>query len=342
MNDRYRSYLQLKAQRPHEYARDLAQLMKISEAELAHARVGAEAQRLRIDVPAMLAALETVGETKSITRNPYAVHEQIGRYQHIRISERGGLILNPRALDLRLFTDQWSSAFYVREQTVRGESRSIQFYDLHGDAVLKVYATPHTLAAAWDQWRNNFAWSENPPLAIVPPAAASGLADVPPQLEREWREMTDIHQFFNLLKRHQLTRQQAFRAVSDDLARRVDNRSLEIILRAACQDGNEIMIFVGNRGCVQIFTGIVEKVAPWRNWLNVFNTDFTLHLREDTIAETWVTRKPTRDGMVTSLELFAADGTQIAQLFGQRGEGQPEQAQWRTQIGRLAVRGAAA
>jgi hypothetical protein len=32
---------------------------------------------------------------------------------------------------------------------------------------------------------------------------------------------------------------------------------------------------------------------------------------------------------VTSLELFAADGTQIAQLYGQRSEGTPEQKRWR-------------
>lgn len=60
------------------------------------------------------------------------------------------------------------------------------------------------------------------------------------------------------------------------------------------------MIFVGNRGCVQIFTGVVEKLTPMKGWLNIFNPTFTLHLLEETIAETWVTRKPTADGHVTS------------------------------------------
>ena len=48
----------------------------------------------------------------------------------------------------------------------------------------------------------------------------------------------------------------------------------------------------------------------------------------------WVTRKPTSDGHVTSVELFAKDGTQIAQLYGQRSEG-TEQTQWRQQVDRL-------
>ncbi len=59
-------------------------------------------------------------------------------------------------------------------------------------------------------------------------------------------------------------------------------------------------------------------------------------------AESWITRKPTKDGIVTSLELFAADGTQIAQLYGQRTEGQPEQTQWREQVAALAAKDIAA
>ena len=135
-----------------------------------------------------------------------------------------------------------------------------------------------------------------------------------------------------------MSRQQAFRLVGNDLACKVDNSALGQLLETARQDGNEIMIFVGNRGCVQIFTGPiarVEKMAQHAEWINIFNPDFTLHLIEDAIAESWVTRKPTSDGIVTSLELYAADGSQIAQLFGQRTEGTPEQSQWRTQIDAL-------
>jgi len=333
----YQSYLILKKQHPLKYARDLAHLMNISEAELTHIRAGKQATRLRVNVPAMLAALESVGETKSITRNSYAVHEQIGHYQNLALDDHAGLILNPRALDLRVFPRQWVSAFHVQEPALQGGRQSIQFFDLHGDAVLKIYTTYNTLMAAWEQWLTRFAAKENPVLTLAPRPAAAKPAVVPSELAQEWRAMTDVHQFFSLLKRYRVTRQQAFRAVPDDLAYRVDNRALRQILAAARQDGNEIMIFVGNRGCVQIFTGVIEKITPWRNWLNIFNRDFTLHLVEDTIAESWVTRKPTLDGDVTSLELFAANGTPIAQLFGQRTEGQPEQTQWREQIAQLSA-----
>lgn len=339
----YTRWLELKEQHPGKYARDIAALMNISEAELTWARVGHDAWRLHGEIREILGALEAVGETKCICRNEYAVHEQVGTFTNQHLNGHAGLVLNPRALDLRLFLSQWASAFHITETTARGERQSIQFFDYQGDALLKVYTTDNTDVSAWGDLLSRFIFADNPPLALkaADPRANVTTADAA-TVDSEWRAMTDVHQFFGLLKRHSLTRQQAFRLVSDDLACQVDNRALSQLLNDARQAGNEIMIFVGNRGCVQIFTGTVDKVVPMKGWLNIFNPAFTLHLLEETIAESWVTRKPTADGHVTSLELFAADGTQIAQLYGQRTEGEPEQSQWRSQIDALTVKGLAA
>ncbi len=339
----YTRWLELKEQHAGKYARDIAALMNISEAELTWARVGHDAWRLHGEIREILGALEAVGETKCICRNEYAVHEQAGTFTNQHLNGHAGLVLNPRALDLRLFLNQWASAFHITETTARGERQSIQFFDYQGDALLKVYTTDNTDVSAWGDLLSRFIFADNPPLALkaADPAANVTTADAA-TVDSEWRAMTDVHQFFGLLKRHSLTRQQAFRLVSDDLACQVDNRALSQLLNNVCQAGNEIMIFVGNRGCVQIFTGTVEKVVPMKGWLNIFNPAFTLHLLEETIAESWVTRKPTADGHVTSLELFAADGTQIAQLYGQRTEGEPEQSLWRSQIDALTVKGLAA
>ncbi|MGC6386741.1 hemin-degrading factor [Ewingella sp. S1.OA.A_B6] len=332
----YENYLQAKETNPGKYARDLAEVLNISEAELTHLRVTHDAERLDIDARTLLAALENVGVTKSITRNDYAVHEQLGRYENQHLNGHAGLILNPRALDLRLFLQHWLHIFCVAEIHPKGSRHSIQFFDAAGNAVHKIYNTDETDMTAWEALVARYRSAGNPPLGITPvqkqqETAQSEAADV----DAEWRAMTDVHQFFQLLRRNNLSRQQAFRAVGDDLAYNVSNSSLAQILEAAHDEQNEIMIFVGNPGCVQIFTGEIEKVRPHGEWLNTFNSRFNLHLIESAIAESWVTRKPTKDGFVTSLELFAADGTQIAQLYGQRTEGQPEQQQWREQIAAL-------
>ncbi|MGG7445723.1 hemin-degrading factor [Kosakonia oryzendophytica] len=339
----WRQYQTIKTQEPAKYARDIASEMAISEAELTHSRVGHDAVRLTGDVRDILAALEPVGEIKSICRNDYAVHEQLGEFTHQHISEHAGLVLNPRALDLRLFLGEWASVFHLCEQSPRGERQSIQFFDRQGDALLKVYTTARTDMAAWDAVITRFRATSAQPLTIVAAKATqyAHAADAT-ALDQAWRAMTDVHQFFGLLKKYNLSRQQAFRLVGDDLACQVSNDALPTLLENVLQDGNEIMIFVGNRGCVQIFTGVLEKLTPMKGWINIFNETFTLHLRDAGIAECWITRKPTDGGHVTSLELFADDGVQIAQLYGQRSEGQPEQAQWRAQIDALIGKGKAA
>lgn len=340
MNSVYQHYLALKGEQPKKYARDLAALIGISEAALCEARIGMDTRRLKCDFPALLKALESVGQTKSITRNAYAVHEQLGEYKNLQLGAHAGLVLNPRALDQRLFVAQWRSAFALQEQTAQGERHSIQIFDRHGDAVLKIYATDQTDQAAWQALIATFTEASAAPLQVEPVATvALNPAIDAAAVDREWRAMTDVHQFFSLLRRHNLSRQQAFRAAGDDLAWQTSNDALARLLQMAQQAGNEIMIFVGNRGCTQIFTGAIDRLVPMENWLNVFNPHFTLHLMADQISESWITRKPSGDGFVTSLELFAADGTQIAQLYGQRSEGTPEQKRWREQIEALRAAG---
>ncbi|KOA71293.1 hemin-degrading factor [Pantoea agglomerans] len=343
MTERYEHYFALQCEHQKKYARDLAALMGIGEAQLCEARIGRDAKALKTDFPALLAALEAVGETKNITRNEYAVHELVGKYENQHLGEHAGLILNPRALDQRLFPQQWHSAFFLQEMTARGEHQSIQIFDRHGDAVLKIYTTHNTDVAAWDALITQFTTAAHVALELIPARSPQHSTTVDAStIEAEWRAMTDVHQFFGLLKRHNISRQQAFHAVADDLAWQVSNDSLAQLLNQAQQDGNEIMIFVGNRGCTQIFTGTVEKLMSKDNWVNIFTPSFTLHLMADQISESWVTRKQGCDGFVTSFELFASDGTQIAQLYGQRSEGTPEQARWCEQLALLTTSGAVA
>lgn len=145
-NELWQRYQAAKAQASVKYARDIAAEMGISEAELTAARVGHDAVRLQDDMRAIIAGLESVGETKCICRNEYAVHEQVGQFTHQHLSGHAGLVLNPRALDLRLFLSQWACAFHLSDNG----RQSIQFFDHHGDALLKVYATAQTDMTAWE------------------------------------------------------------------------------------------------------------------------------------------------------------------------------------------------
>jgi putative hemin transport protein len=73
-------------------------------------------------------------------------------------------------------------------------------------------------------------------------------------------------------------------------------------------------------------------------WLNILDQNFNLHLREDHIYDSWVVRKPTDDGIVTSLELFDKAGEVIAMFFGERKPGSPELDSWRGIVEDLLVK----
>lgn len=70
-------------------------------------------------------------------------------------------------------------------------------------------------------------------------------------------------------------------------------------------------------------------------WINVMDPNFNLHLDTTRIAETWVVRKPTEDGIVTAVEVFNKDGDIIVQFFGKRKPGIPELEEWRSLVAEL-------
>ncbi|WP_145556710.1 hemin-degrading factor [Yersinia canariae] len=336
-------YRNTKQAHPELSPRELAHKLNISEAELAYARVGEDAQRLDISASILLTELENVGLTRAITSNQHAVHEVIGEYRNLRLHGHLGLILNPRALDLRLFFRHWNSVFSLRETTKRGEEISIQCFDFQGNTVHRIYCIEETNLDAWQALVEKYRTPDNPLLVLEP---ADEIPHAEPDIDgaiidAEWRKMNDIHQFFMLLKRHNITRKQAFRAVGDDLAYRVDNKALIQIINAAHTCRNEIMLFVGNNGCMQIFTGIIENfdISDDNHSVKVKSHQFDLYLNQQAITESWVTRKPTKAGFVTSLELLDNHGKHILQIFGQRNEDQPEQSQWHEQIAALAAIG---
>jgi hemin-degrading HemS/ChuX-like protein len=144
-----------------------------------------------------------------------------------------------------------------------------------------------------------------------------------------WDAMTNTHEFFGLLRRFNMSRQQALRLGGEDRAHRVSVRSLALALGHAAEDEVPIMIFVGNRGVIQIHTGAIRNVQRMHGWLNVLDPRCNLHVREEGIAAAWVVRKPTSDGIVTSFELYDARGENVLLMFGKRKPGMVEDPRWR-------------
>jgi putative hemin transport protein len=331
----------LRVERPQARIRDAADALGVSEAELLATTVGTTAIRLDGDVAALLHALPGVGRCMALTRNPRAVSEVRGRYGGVELGPHAGQVVG-EAIDLRVFLGQWRYAFAVEEphpQRTGERRRSLHVFDGAGTAVHKVYLEPDGDVAAWDALVAVHADPGAPAITIEPevtrdmrrPAVNVGA------LRADWDAMADTHEFFLLLRKHQVARLRALHVAGEERARIVAADAIGRVLAAAAETGARIMVFVGNRGCIQIYAGPVQRVARSGPWLNVLDPGFNLHLRADEIASSWVVRKPTRAGVVTSLELYDAAGELIVQLFRKRDDrDHAEDASWSQLMAGLA------
>lgn len=330
-------------------AREAAAFLELSEgaaiaAHVAQSGFALSAQTLRPQWLELLQSLEACGPLMALTRNDSVVHEKTGVYKKVSANGHVGLALG-EDIDLRLFFHQWHAGFAVRESGANGGAvqTSLQFYDRHGVAVHKIYSREATDATAWEQVLTHSVDASLPPVVFEPsrikegPKAEEGLDET--AFAQAWSAMTDTHQFFGLLNKFGLTRQRAFRAVEGRFTHRVETTAVRDILMEAAFEGLSIMCFVGSPGCIQIHTGPVKRVEPMelqgKTWLNVLDPGFNLHLREDLIDDVWVVEKPTEDGVLTSLEVFDAQGELMAMFFGARQPGQPELAAWRLMLAHL-------
>ena len=332
----------LRSTTPHLRTRDAAVQLGVSEAELVATALGTTAVRLDTDAASLVHALCEVGRCMALTRNEHAVSEVRGRYGGVELGAHAGQVIGEH-IDLRVFLGQWRHAFAIDEphpQKDGARRRSIHVFDGTGTAVHKIYLEPDGDVRAWDAIVASR--TTTLPLVLEPapprrPERPDDAIEIEPFLAG-WDAMQDTHEFFHLLAKHTVSRTQALRLAGDARARHVANDSLSAVLHDAAETGEKIMIFVGNRGCIQVFSGAVHRIVKHGPWLNVLDPGFNLHLRDDRVASSWVVAKPTRAGTVRSLELFDKDGETIALVFRKRDDREsPEDPAWHGLLDRLRV-----
>ena len=330
-------YQQLKREKPEIRARNAAQELGVSEGSLLAAQVGSGVMRLDDNAQAILKDVLSLNEVMALTRNESCVHERKGLYDNCHFFSHDrksmGLFLNPD-IDLRLFMEHWKYCFFAVEPG-RGKIRkSLQFFDKSGEAVHKIYLTSGSDAKALDVLVSHHRHTRQDTFIETEPYAPETFDSAQSKVDWDgfrmaWKSLKDTHDFKPMLRRFGVRREQALEGIGQEFAYQVSNDSVRRTLEQARDRQCEIMVFVGNRGCIQIHTGLVSRLAGHGSWYNVLDPKFSLHLREDRIARSWVTRKPTEDGMVTALEIFDKEGELIVLFFGRRKPGIPEQELWR-------------
>lgn len=332
------SWQRFQVEHPKVRIRDAAAQLGVSEAQLVATDCGGTVTRLSTGDHnhgwgAVLERLPALGYVMALTRNEHCVHERKGRYRDVGIYGTMGSVVGPD-IDLRFFLNRWHVGFAVREESAHGPRESLQFFDRDGTAIHKVYLQPDSDRAAFEALVADFRSADQGPEQPVE-SWQERAADKPDAeidvaaFAAGWRAMEDTHEFFSLLKTHGLGRTQALRLIGGEFATPVASTAAEAILRGAAAQAFPIMVFVANPGMIQIHTGLVSKIAPHGEWINVLDDEFNLHLRQPALTHAWAVRKPTKNGFVTSVEFFDARGDLIVQFFGKRKPGEAELPEWR-------------
>ncbi|WP_312322270.1 ChuX/HutX family heme-like substrate-binding protein [Soonwooa sp.] len=321
---------QLKTENPRLRIRNAAEGLGVSEAELLMTDLGETVTLLIPDFAGILTDVEVLGKVMALTRNEECVHERKGIYKNGDFSSPHAQLFVGEDIDLRIFLNSWKHAFAV----VDGDKKSLQFFGKDGLALHKIYLTKDSNDAALDALVEKYKAEDQSPNILFEAILAK--ADEKPDSEidveafqKAWSELKDTHDFFSMTRKFGVSRTQALRLASPEFVTKLEISAVETLLNKASEEKLPIMVFVGNRGIIQIHTGEVNKIFWQGRWINVMDPDFNLHLDTSKIAEVWLVKKPTEDGLVHAIEVFNEDGDFIVQFFGKRKPGIPELEEWR-------------
>lgn len=334
-------YINFMAENPKLRIRDAADKMSVSEGELLATGIGENVVRLNDDFKGLLKELHKLGYVMALTRNEEIIHERKGVYENAETEMPHGMALfvNPD-IDLRIFTRNWHHGFAATLEKANGTLKSIQIFDKDGSAVHKIYLTDNSDQNAYDELVSKFK-AEDQSTNLEIEAKTPQPEDRPDAeidvagMRKTWAEMKDTHDFFPMLSEFKVGRKQALRLADEKFAKEVPAETFKTLLEEARDRKIPIMVFVGNDGIIQIHTGEVENVLEARGWFNVMDEKFNLHINQDEVGSAFIVRKPTADGIVTSLELFNKDEKDIALFFGKRKPGIPEREDWRELVADL-------
>lgn len=344
-------YDALRPSQPRLQARDAAKTLNVSEADLLALGIGKTVTRLQEgeNVPReiMRRALD-LGTVMALTRNENGVLERTGvatklkpqeeitgldadkeKEREARMRNIAGGYLGGE-IDLRFTFKNWKYAFAVVQPGKDGAvSRSLQFFDAHGDAVHKVYVKSEAGVPVFDKLVADF---RNPAqsadlkvtAAPVKPAEKPDSAIDVKEFQMAWNELTDVHQFNRLLGEFGMSREQAMRLAPASSVQRVTPQAVRQLLEESARQKLEIMAFLGNEAAIQIYSGKVSKVQEAGGWFNVLDPEFNLHLRDNAFNSGYVIKR----AGVTSVEFFDKNGELVVSFFGVRERNKPQPQSW--------------
>jgi putative hemin transport protein len=308
--------------------------------------------RLKGPFSALLCRVHEIGIVTILSGNESAIQERIGIYDHAAYQnnaefnaesnlESNSAQASSKTAHQPLFYQKWTYGFAVCDKDDDGNiRRRLQFFDGNGNGIYKILLHASSNADAYRAIARDFAAAEQAPVldisSVRPITANEGVDRIDiDALRADWAHVNDTEDFFARQTEFDSLRLHKLRLAGKAFAHQVAKDSVRILLQKMADLGSTVMALVGNAGIVQASQGHIKQLRSSDAWLNILSQDHRLNLREDHIDTVWVAKKPTTDGIVTSLELFNRQGISIARFFSKPEPGRPEPREWRDSIMRL-------
>ncbi len=318
--------------------RDAAEQLKCSELELLLAVKNAE--RLDITPTECINTFGQLGQVMSLTRNEACVLEHRGVFESIDIiGEQMATVIGP--IETRAFFHGWKHFIRLEYEKSGKTMRSIQVFDTFGDAVTKIYLEDEKGMSVFNNLKIN-----HEQLEYLLKSPSSKSAKAPESLDRSafidaWKAISDPHDFFGMLRTFDIGRYAAMEQAEGECTFPFPTQKIPELLEALVQAEIPVMIFAGNRGNIQIHQDFIRRVVPLslpngREWINIMDPKFNMHLRMDLLGNSWVVYKPSSDGPVWSIEAYDYKGELAVQFFGLRKPGIPQPEEWKVTLDQFA------
>lgn len=331
----------LRQKEPNLRSRSQAQRLGISEAERLSLDMGESVSRLEGDFKELLLRIPEIGQVMALTRNETCVNELTGTYDSVKFKENNhgmGTVVNDK-IDLRFFMHNWKYGLAVTMEKPDKTLYSFHFFDENGTAVHKIYTRKDSDIEAYDAIKNEFLAENQEPIRIdeksndeEPSGKSNSDFDDADSMQKAWMNLSHTHDFFGMLRKFDISRLTALENAPDGYAVKVENNAVESVLEEVVENKVPIMTFVQSPGCVQIQSGEIQNLRWARGWYNILDPDYNLHLDMDRVQQSWIVRKPTDYGIITSLELYDVDDELAVTFFGERKSGGTERPEWREAV----------
>ena len=316
---------------PRSRIYDAARTLDVSEEQLLVIDENSEVIPLKNDYKSIFGEIKKLGRVMALTRNKNCVIETYGCYSEVRVHGRMGIALND-GIDLRMFLANWHNVYAVETSMKEKVRCSLQFFNRFGEAIHKIYLTCPEKKEIFYEIRQKLSAQRdlNDLLVFKEKDDRKFYNEVDLEsLQEDWSNLRDTHEFHQMLTKHKVSRIDALQAMEGKFTKKIRNESVGELLHNLSNLDFPFMCFVGNSEMIQIFTGQAKNFRKIGRWLNFLDREFNLHLNRDGIDQCFVVRKPSGDGVVTSVEVYDDSGEIICQFFGARKPGEAELIPWR-------------